>query len=145
MRGSYAFSFDRDSFEGAYETREGAYRAAVDRAAELNIAADTPIYTGQRMSADPQADGHARQVVNAMRRRARERVGEDALDYLKTVNDEQLIDLDRALDAVVTRWLANYKLSPTWYRIGAVSEHPMPLVHQVASSSEREVLTSVSN
>jgi hypothetical protein len=97
------------------------------------------------MSADPQADGHARQVVNAMRRRARERVGEDALDYLKAVNDEQLIDLDRALEAVVTRWLANYKLSPTWYRIGAVSEHPMPLVHQVASSSEREVLTSVSN
>lgn len=144
MRGSYAFSFDRDSFEGAFDTREQAYRAAVARAGELNIAADTALYTGQRMAANPQADAHARQVLNSMRRRAKEMFGEDAGGYLKAVTEDQLIDLDRAVEAVVSRWLANYKLAPTWYRIGAVSEHPMPLVRQVASSSEREVLTSVS-
>ncbi len=144
MRGSYAFSFDRDSFEGAYDTREQAYRAAVSRAGELNISADTPLYTGQRMAADLQADAHARQVVNAMRRRAKEKVGEDAAGYLKSVTEDQMVDLDRAVEAVVSRWLANYKLVPTWYRIGAVSEHPMPLVRQVAGSSEREVQSSVS-
>lgn len=145
MRGSYAYSFDRDSFEGEYSTREQAYKAAVARADQLNIAADTPIYTGQRMAANPQADAHARQLVNAMRRRARETVGGDAVDYLKSVTEDQMIDLDRAIEAVVTRWLSNYKLAPQWYRIGAVSEHPMPLVHQVRSSNEREIFAGVGN
>ena len=139
MRGSYAYSFDRETFEGTYETRDQAYRAAVARAAVLNIAGDTPIYTGQRMAADAQAAGHAREVCNSMRRRAKETVGELSAGYLKKVTEEQLTDLDRALEAVIGRWLANYKLAPTWYKIGAVSEHPMPLVHQVPSSDEREV------
>ena len=144
MRGSYAFSFDRDSFEGAFDTREQAYRAAVARAGVLNLAPDAAIYTGQRMAADPQATGHARQLVNAMRRRAHETVGDATNGYLEKVSEDQMIDLDRALEAVVTRWLSNYKLSPTWYHIGAVSEHPMPLVHQVESTSEREVTVGMS-
>lgn len=144
MRGTYAFSFDRETFEGTFETRDQAYRAAVQRATQLNIASDTPIYTGQRMAADPQASGHAREVCNSMRRRSREHLGDVADGYLKHVSDDQLLDLDRALEAVIGRWLGNYKLAPTWFRIGAISEHAMPLVHQVPSPTDREVQVGMS-
>ena len=52
---------------------------------------------------------------------------------------EQAKDLDGALEAVIERWQANYKLSPSFFRIEAVSEHPLPTVAQVYSNGDDEV------
>src|SRR5205085_3440829 len=84
------------------------------------------IYVGQRVAGDPQADLHAWELITSMRDRARASVGDDAAAYLKNVTNEQIKDLDGAIEATIQRWLGNYKLGPAFFRIEAVSEHPVP-------------------
>ena len=40
---------------------------------------------------------------------------------------------------MIERWLANHKLGPSFHRIEAVSEHPLPTVAQVYSNGDDEV------
>jgi hypothetical protein len=85
------------------------------------------------------ANLHAWSVIKTMRTRARESYGDAAASYLGNVTAQQAEDLDRALEATVSRWLQNYKLGPAFFRIEAISEHAMPTVAQVASNNDDEV------
>lgn len=127
MKGTYAFSLDRESFSGSFNTRGEAFEAGC-RAAERLHSQVTEVYVGQRVAGDPQADLHAWEVIKSMRSRARGAAGDDSTGYLKNVTAEQARDLDGAIEAVVLRWLNNYKLGPAFQRIEAISEHPMPCV-----------------
>jgi hypothetical protein len=125
VKGTFAYSLDRQTFTGIFNTREEAFHAGCYAAERLH-ANITEVYVGQRVAGDPQADLHAWELVKSMRDRARDAAGDDSAGYLKNVSHEQVKDLDGAIEATIQRWLANYKLGPGFFRIEAVSEHPVP-------------------
>ena len=139
MRGTYAYSLDRESFTGVFNSRTEAFEAGCAAADRMN-ASITEIYVGQRVAGDPQANLHAWEIIKSMRERARAAAGDDAHDYLSHVSEDQARDLDGALESTILRWLGNYKLGPTFFRIEAVSEHPLPTTtHATFGKPEREV------
>jgi hypothetical protein len=125
VKGSFAYSLDRETFTGVFNTREEAFRAGCQAADRLHTQLNE-IYVGQRVAGDPQADLHAWEVIKSMRDRARAAAGDDSTGFLSHVSAEQAKDLDGAIESVVLRWLANYKIGPQFFRIEAVSEHPLP-------------------
>jgi hypothetical protein len=127
VKGTFAYSLDRESFNGIYNSREEAFRAGCVAAERMQTQL-TEIFVGQRVAGDPQADLHAWELIKSMRTRARGAAGDDATGYLKGVTAEQARDLDGAIESAVLRWLANHKLGPSFFRIEAVSEHPLPCV-----------------
>jgi hypothetical protein len=127
VKGSFAYSLDRETFTGVFNTRDEAFRAGCLAADRLHTQL-TEIYVGQRVAGDPQADLHAWEVIKSMRDRARAAAGDDSTGYLAHVSAEQAKDLDGAIESAVLRWLANHKLGPQFFRIEAVSEHPLPTV-----------------
>ena len=127
MKGTFAYSLDRETFTGIFNTREEAFHAGCYAAERLH-ANITEVYVGQRVAGDPQADMHSWEIIKCMRDRARQIAGDDARSFLANVTEQQAADLDGAIEAVVTRWLSNYKLAPTFFRIEAISEHPVPTV-----------------
>ena len=122
MKGTYAYSLDRESYTGVFNTRDEAFRAGCAAAERLHSNV-TEIYVGQRVVGDPQADLHAYELIKSMRSRARAAAGDDSTGYLAHVTADQARDLDGAIEAAVLRWLANHKLGPQFQRIEAVSEH----------------------
>ena len=124
MKGTYAYSLDRESFTGVFNTRDEAFRAGCLAADRLHSSV-TEVYVGQRVAGDPQADLHAYELIKSMRTRARAAAGDDSTGYLASVTAEQARDLDGAIEAVILRWLASHKLGPSFQRIEAVSEHPI--------------------
>ena len=124
MKGTFAYSLDRETYTGVFNTRDEAFRAGSVAAERLHSQV-TEVYVGQRVAGDPQADLHAWEVIKSMRTRARAAAGDDATGYLAHVTAEQARDLDGAIEAAVLRWLGNYKLGPQFFRIEAVSEHPI--------------------
>ncbi|HEX8323101.1 MAG TPA: hypothetical protein VF595_04230 [Tepidisphaeraceae bacterium] len=128
MTGSFAYSFDRDTYYGNYPTREAAL-AAAGRA--LKSRADQPdgIYVGQWSLPDPQTDGHAEGVLLAMCDRFAQATGDTG--YLARVSEQQAAALDTALQTTLTEWLAKNGLTPKATRVHAVSQYPVPNVHHV--------------
>ncbi len=139
MRGTYAFSLDRESFTGVFNTRKEAFQAGCQAAERLG-AQINEIYVGQRVGGDPQANLHAYELIKSMRDRARSAAGDEARRYLSEVTEAQANDLDGAIEVVISRWLANYKLAPSFFRIEAISEYPLPTVtHATFGQQDREV------
>jgi hypothetical protein len=124
MSAKYSFSFDRETFEGSYNSRSEAFAAALKKAASQEDA-PTTVFIGERVPGDPQATGHAEEIVNRMIDRARGVWGDAADNYLRDVTPEQLRDLDGAIEQVVLRWLQLHQLKPNFFRIAAVSEHQL--------------------
>jgi hypothetical protein len=125
VKGTYAYSLDRETFTGIFNTRDEAFRAGCYAAERLHAQVNE-VYVGQRVAGDPQADLHAWELIKCMRDRARATAGDEAVGYLTHVTNEQAKDLDGAIEATLLRWLTNYKLGPGFFRIEAVSEHPVP-------------------
>ena len=137
---SYSYSLDRQVWSGRFSSRKEAAEAAVARAVKEATPPET-VYVGQRIEPDLRAYGHARGIVETMRRRVREDNGEIADGYLRGVGDKQIADLDRAIEATIMDWLNRSGLEPSWARIEAVGEYPLPSVGQLYSSNgtDREV------
>jgi hypothetical protein len=133
MNPTYCYSFDRETFTGSYNSRKDAFKAALVSAAESD-SSFTSVYIGERVAGDPQASGHAAPVVEAMMERARTTAGDDAYRYLAVVTQQQLNDLDGAIEQVILRWQQLHQLKPTFFKIAAVSEHPLPAAGRIASS-----------
>jgi len=138
--GTFAYSLNGQDYQGAFATRDQARQAAFDAA---NEAVEPPqsIYVGRRQLADPMADSHARTVIGNMQARAREQYGDQASAYLVKLSKAVIEDLDQALQQAVAHWLETHGLMPTFDKIDAVGEFPLPSVAQInASKSEsREV------
>jgi hypothetical protein len=124
MSAKYSYSFDRETFEGSYNSRSEAFAAALKKATTLEDA-PTTVFIGERVSGDPQATGHAEEVINCMIDRARGVWGDAADAYLRNVSPDQLRDLAGALEQVILRWLQLHQLKPNFFRIAAVSEHQL--------------------
>jgi len=125
VKGTFAYSLDRETYTGVFNTRDEAFHAGCYAAERLH-ANITEIYVGQRVAGDPQADLHAWELIKSMRDRARAAADDDAAGYLKNITNEQAKDLDGAIEAAILRWMGNYKVGPAFFRIEAVSEHPVP-------------------
>ena len=132
MTGTFAFSFDRETYRGTFESRQAALAAATE---ELKRRADLPagIYIGQWAEPDPQSDHHAERVVAAMRDRFKIATGESK--YLERPSEQELADLDYDLDRAIRGWLNKHKLTPKPTKVRAVSEHAIPNVLHVADAS----------
>src|SRR6476660_7121421 len=98
VRGTYAYSLDHENFQGVFNTRTEAAKAAFEHAFRSGHPINQ-IYVGQRVLGDPMANLHAWSVVKTMRTRARESYGDSAASHLRNVTAQQAADLDRAIEA----------------------------------------------
>jgi hypothetical protein len=139
MIGKYAFSLNGDHYRGTFETREEAVREAFFAARNSETSPQT-IYVGRMVQADPKADGHARSVISHMQARAREEFGDAGSQYLVGLNKPQIESLDNAIELAIRGWLSQNELLPTFFKIDAIGEYPVPTVSQNRGNNEnREV------
>lgn len=121
----FAYSLDREQFDGNLPTRQEALKTGLNKALTLESPAEA-VFVGKRVPIDPGSSGLAEMILAAMRRRVREQTGGASGDYLMRVNEHQLAELDNEIDRVVRGWLDKHELAPTQSRIVAISEHPIP-------------------
>jgi hypothetical protein len=138
MLPKFAYSFDRETFTGSYDSRNQALAAALEHARKLGDGLST-VYVAVRVPGDPQASDHAETVIKCMARRAHQHVGDAAGGYLKRINDQQEAELDDALRDAILAWLTKHELGPTFFQIKSVSEHQIPTIKQVQCGSSDEV------
>ena len=125
MPARYAYSLNGENYTGTYTARDEALRAAIEAAGE-SLDPPQTIYVARRVEADPHAAGHARTVLREMAWQAHDEVGASAATYLHTLSDDQVNELDRAIEKVVLEWLRRNELLPTYFKVEAISEHPVP-------------------
>jgi hypothetical protein len=145
MNPTFVYSLDRETFVGSYTSRNEALAAALKRA-DGNPTPVTAVFVGQRVSPNPRAFGHARSVIDRMKARVTEDIGDAASSYLRGLSDGQVTELDSSIEKVVLDWLEKHSLFPKSEQVEAVTEHPVPVPMQwrppVSESSENNV-TSV--
>jgi len=141
MSGRYAYSLDRETFLGQFETRADALRAALS-AARQKSEPPTEVYVGRKNDGDPQVCGHAEGVIDTMRDRAR--AGSDGADkYLRNINEQEEADLDDMLARAITDWLKKHDRMPTFFRVEAISEHPVPQTSQMPRNNGESEVTEI--
>jgi hypothetical protein len=121
----YAYSYDREDYSGSFASPEDAVAAAVNASEGLS-SPPTTIYVGTVVDADPQAGDHARQIVDAMNRRAHVDYGEPAMRYLRSVTTKQVMDLDKLIEQAIRGWLQKNNLMPTFVKVTDIREYPVP-------------------
>ena len=139
MSGKYAYSLSGDQYRGPFSSREEALAQAM-AAARRSSASPQSIYVGRMVPADAKAGGHARAVLSNMTARAREEFGDAATDYLTGITKQQIDKLDEALELVTRNWLQSENLMPTFFKVEAIGEYPVPASPEVETPSDyREV------
>jgi hypothetical protein len=126
MNPTFVFSLDRETWMGEFATRQAAAAEGIRRARQHPDSIAT-IFVGQKIHPNPRAYGHARQVIDAMARRVRDDNGDVADEFLRGVTEQQLMDLDNALEQTILAWLSRHDLSPRFYLVESISEHPVPV------------------
>ncbi|MGD0388881.1 MAG: hypothetical protein ABSC42_08005 [Tepidisphaeraceae bacterium] len=131
MIGEFAYSLNGEHYRGAYLTREEALAEAIDAARRCD---DSPqmVYVARRVPADPMASGHARTVLANMSARARKQLGDADSSYLCGLSRQSVENLDKSLELAIRGWLENNGLTPTFCKVEAIGEYPVP-----SPSSER--------
>ena len=137
----FTYSFDRHSYTGQFNSRQEAIAAGIARSRQLGIDC---VYVGMIVQPDPQASGHAEEVIKNMVRRARGAAGESYEGYLTRVTEQQEAELDEAIERVAMDWLRKHELMPQFTKVRGVSEHPIPVgqVTQGSPSDDVRVGTS---
>jgi hypothetical protein len=139
MFGKYAYSLNGEHYRGSFQTRDEAVVEAFDSARRSPQAPQT-VYVGRIVPGDPKAGGHARAVLSNMAARAREEFGDAGLQYLQHLSKQQIDSLDDALELVVRGWLHRHDLMPTFFKVDAIGEYPVPASSTSSrQSSESEV------
>jgi hypothetical protein len=126
MLPQFAYSFDRHSYTGPFNSRREAIAAGIARSREIGAAGIEAVYVGMIVQPDPQASGHAEEVIKNMVRRARGAAGESYDGYLRKVTEQQEAELDEALEQCIMGWLKKHELMPHFTKVRGVSEHPIP-------------------
>jgi len=125
MIGKYAYSLNGEDYSGAFESRVAAELAGFDAARRESSPPDT-IFVGRMVSADPKATGHARAVLERMSSRARHDYGDASARYLTNLSNEQVRELDNAIEIAILGWLNKQERMPRCYRVESVSECLLP-------------------
>jgi len=117
----FCFSLDRENFSGEFATREQARDAGLAAALLSNSVVDA-VYVAKRQPVDPQGDHHADRIVADMRERMRIKFAQE--NFLDDVNEQQLADLDAAVEYAIAHWLNRHQLGPA-PRLVSLSEYPV--------------------
>lgn len=137
MTGKFAYSLDRETFSGAYDSRQQALDAAMTAVKSLPETPAEGVFVGQWSEPDVQSDDHAEAVVDAMRDRWRAN-GSSEEKFLEKPTEQQLADLDYELARTIRGWLAKHNLLPRPTKVRAVSQHAIPNVAHVPQAEEHE-------
>lgn len=141
MPARYAYSLNGENYTGAYTSRDEALAAGFDAARDSMMQPQT-VFVGRRVEADPHATGHAKTILREMAWQAHDEVGAPAKSYLHQLSDDQVHELDIAIEKVLYEWLRKHELLPTYFKIEAISENPVPppvSVQSQGGSESREV------
>src|SRR5688500_1909140 len=125
MPARYAYSLNGENYTGTFATREEALAAGIEAARE-SLDPPQTIFVARRVEADPHATGHARTVLRELAWQAHDEVGASAANYLHKLSDDQVNELDLAIEKVVLEWLRRNELLPTYFKVEGISEHPVP-------------------
>lgn len=136
MTGKFAYSFDRETFQGAYDSRQQAVEAAMAALKDLPEMPAEGVFVGQWCEPDVHADDHAEHVVSVMRDRWNNDGSEEK--FLENPTEQQLADLDYELARVIRNWLLKHDLQPRPTKVRAVSQHAIPNIAHVPQGQERE-------
>ena len=134
MPARYAYSLNGENYTGAFATREEATSSAFVAARDHYMQPQT-IFVGRRVEADPHASGHARTILREMAWQAHDEVGSSATGYLHQLNDDQVQDLDSAVEMTILDWLRRQNLLPAYFKVEGISEHPVPAPASIQSQS----------
>src|SRR3954467_2215144 len=127
MPARYAYSLNGENYTGTFANREEALDAALTAARDpLELEPQTVVFA-RRVEADPHAAGHAKTVLREMAWQAHDEVGAPAANYLHQLKDEQIAELDAAIEQVLYDWLGRHELLPTYFKVAGISEHPVPV------------------
>ena len=138
MLPKFAYSFDRHTYTGPFDSRAEAIAAGIVRSRELGAAGIDCVCVGMIVQPDPQASGHAEEVIKNMVRRARGAAGESYEGYLTRVTEQQEAELDEGLERTIMDWLKKHELMPQFTRVRGVSEHPIPSDARASSGTSAD-------
>src|SRR3954468_24838671 len=126
MPARYAYSLNGENYTGAFATREQALDAALTAARDPLKLEPQTVFVARRVEADPHAAGHARTVLREMAWQAHDEVGAPAANYLQKLSQNQIDELDGAIESVLYEWLRKHEFLPTYFKAEGISEHPVP-------------------
>lgn len=116
---AFSYSFDEESYYGAFDTRE---RAAAEATAEGKTEGGRRFFTARNVPpAQPEEFWHADDWL--------ERVSEqdeyamDCAEDWDQSNADQHAELEAEVRAVMAAWLDRHKLRPRFYTVEDVQEH----------------------
>jgi hypothetical protein len=139
MHAKYAYSLNGERYSGSYSTRDEALSAAIE-AAHREDSTPPSVYVGRCVPADPKASGHARAVLSNMSARARGEFSDAASGYLTGLSKQQVENLDKSLELVIRGWLEHNELIPSFSRVEAIGQYPVPRsISEHASEDYHEV------
>ena len=142
MPARYAYSLNGENYTGAYDSREQALATALQAARDpSNVNPPQTVFVARRVEADPHAAGHAKSVLREMAWQAHDEVGAPAANYLQQLPQDQIDELDGAIESVLYEWLRKHELLPTYFKAEGISEHPVPPLPSMngKASDSREV------
>src|SRR5438105_3160930 len=125
----YAFSLNGENWSGAFDTRDGALNAAIQK---CSGAADPPgtVYVAEIVAGEAFADRLGGIVLREMRTRARTRGVDGAARWLRDLSAAQISELDAQLERTIVGWLQKNQLMPQSFKVEAMSEHSTPVPHR---------------
>lgn len=117
----YAYSFDRETWQGDFNSREEAMQAAIS---DENTKEYLAVYTGIAKLYTPALKSET--VLDILKIEADEIAGIAAADWLKLedISEEACSELEKTLTAAVMKWLDKHGLKPDFYEsISSVQAH----------------------
>jgi hypothetical protein len=125
----YAFSLNGENWSGAFDSRDVALAAAIQK---CSGASDPPgtIFVGEIAPGQALSDSLGKTLVTELRARARSRGNEGDARYLREVSPAQVRELDGLVEKTVVGWLQKHQLMPQSFKVEAISEHSVPLPHR---------------
>ena len=117
----YAYSFDRETWQGDFNSREEAMQAAIS---DENTKEYLAVYTGIAKLYTPALKSET--VLDILKIEADEIAGIAAADWLKLedISEEACSELEKTLTAAVMKWLEKHSLKPDFYEsISSVQAH----------------------
>lgn len=117
----YAYSFDRETWQGDFNSREEAMQTAIS---DENTKEYLAVYTGIAKLYTPALKSET--VLDILKIEADEIAGIAAADWLKLedISEEACSELEKTLTAAVMKWLEKHSLKPDFYEsISSVQAH----------------------
>lgn len=117
----YAYSFDRETWQGDFNSREEAMQTAIS---DENTKEYLAVYTGVAKLYTPALKSET--VLDILKIEADEIAGIAAADWLKLedISEEACSELEKTLTAAVMKWLEKHSLKPDFYEsISSVQAH----------------------